>query len=150
MSSRIPIQVLVYPVRRRKEAWEFLLLKRIEERGGFWQGVTGAPEEGEGILDGARRELLEETGYTPKQIIQTDFSYTIDVKDVKGGVYPKGVKEIPEYVFIAIISTLEEPVIDASEHTQWKWCVYGKALELLYWENNREALSHVHSELEKF
>jgi len=43
----MPVQVLVYPVRSREDAWEFLLLKRVEERNGFWQGVTGAQEEGE-------------------------------------------------------------------------------------------------------
>ena len=37
---RIPIQVLVYPVRSLKKGWEYLMLKRVESRGGFWQGVS--------------------------------------------------------------------------------------------------------------
>lgn len=39
-----------------------LLLRRSEERGGFWQPVTGRIEPGEAPDDAARRELLEETG----------------------------------------------------------------------------------------
>ena len=40
----IPIQVLIYPVRKTPNGWEYLMLKRIISRDGVWQGVTGAPE----------------------------------------------------------------------------------------------------------
>jgi len=149
MSSRLPIQVLVYPVRRRQDGWEFLLLKRVEERGGFWQGVTGAPEEGEKIAEGARRELLEETGFNPDLLIESKFSYSIDINNVKGSIYTDGVKEIHEYVFVAIINTTEDPIIDPIEHTHWKWVSYEEALELLFWRNNKAALAHVNSMISK-
>jgi hypothetical protein len=49
---RRPIQILAYPVRKTSsDKWEFLLLKRIPNRGGFWQGVTGAPNENENLVD---------------------------------------------------------------------------------------------------
>ena len=38
---------------------EFLLLRRTPEHGGFWQGVTGAPEPGESDIDAAIRDYPE-------------------------------------------------------------------------------------------
>ncbi len=149
MNSRIPIQVLVYPVRRREVSWEYLLLRRTEERGGFWQGVTGAPEEGEDVVDAARRELLEETGYSPQLITQTGLSYTLDIAEVVDNVFSQDIREIPEYVFFTIIDTPEDPVIDLIEHTQWNWCSFDEALEILHWKTNKDALVYVHSMLEE-
>ncbi|MFW9848635.1 MAG: NUDIX pyrophosphatase [Candidatus Thorarchaeota archaeon] len=145
--SRIPIQVLVYPVRFREDAWEYLLLKRVGHRGGFWQGVTGAPEKNEKILEAAKRELLEETGFIPEIIFKVDYSYMIDVSDTKGSVYAPDVEMIPEYVFLARVPEDSIPVIDPSEHTEWKWCTYDDAYGLLKWEENKKALDVVQSTL---
>lgn len=133
---RIPIQVLVYPVRYKDDKWEFLLLKRIESRGGFWQGVTGATERGERLIDAAKRELLEETSFVPSFIFHTDFSYTIKLDEKN----TEGIKEIPEYVFIIRIDHTDNPTLDPLEHNDWKWCSFDEALDLLFWETNKEAL----------
>ena len=125
---REPIQVLVYPVREKGDDWEYLLLKRIESIGGFWQGVTGAPEKGEELLDAAKRELLEETSYIPNFVFQTDFSYKILVEEKFNKNYPEGVKEIPEYVFVARINQPDLPSIDPQEHEDWKWCSFNEAI----------------------
>ena len=42
---------------------DVLLLKRVPERGGFWQPVTGRPQPEESFPDAARRETEEETGF---------------------------------------------------------------------------------------
>ncbi len=146
---REPIQVLVYPVREKGDDWEYLLLKRIESIGGFWQGVTGAPEKGEELLDAAKRELLEETSYIPNFVFQTDFSYKILVEEKFNKDYPEGVKEIPEYVFVARINQPDLPSIDPQEHEDWKWCSFDEAIELLKWEDNKKALEHVNNILEE-
>ncbi len=145
--NRVPIQVLVYPVRFREDAWEYLLLKRVEDRGGFWQGVTGAPEKNENILEAAKREILEETGFVPEIVFKIDYNYEIDVSDVKGSVYAPDVKAIPEYVFLARVPEDSIPVIDPIEHTDWKWCTYDEAHGLLKWEENKKALEVVQSML---
>ncbi len=146
---REPIQVLVYPVREKGDDWEYLLLKRIENIGGFWQGVTGAPEKGEDILDAAKRELLEETSYIPNFVFQTDFSYKILVEEKFNKDYPEGVTEIPEHVFVARINQPDLPSIDSQEHEDWKWCSFDEAFELLKWEDNKKALEHVRNILEE-
>lgn len=145
MNYRIPIQVLVYPVRYADEKWEILLLRRLESRGGFWQGVTGALEEGEETIECAKRELLEETGYIPQYLFQIDYSYHIPVDDSEMNVYPPGTKSVLEYVFVAKLDQPEDPTIDRNEHTIWRWCSYEEAMDLLFWETNKEALKHVHS-----
>ncbi len=116
---RIPIQVLIYPVRKIDEDWEYLMLKRIKSRGGFWQGVTGAPENNETLTESAKRELYEETGYNPLNLIKTDISYTIPMEDRWKDIYPEGTKEIPEYLFIAMLHQPDSPNIDLLEHNAW-------------------------------
>ncbi|MHA1671791.1 MAG: NUDIX hydrolase [Promethearchaeota archaeon] len=140
---RIPIQVLVYPVRKTNEEWEYLMLKRIKNRGGFWQGVTGAPKGNETLIEGAKRELHEETGFSLVNLIKTNISYIIPMEDRWKEIYPKGTKEIPEYLFIAIIYQPNPPKIDPLEHNDWKWCSYEKAMNLLSLENNKRALERV-------
>jgi len=140
---RIPIQVLVYPVRRINDGWEYLMLKRVENRGGFWQGVTGAPDNGETLTDGARRELFEETGYRSITLLHTDVSYIIPMEDRWINIYPKGTTEIPEYLFIAKIYQSDSPKIDPIEHDDWKWCSYEEAMNLLSLEDNKRALEYV-------
>ena len=46
-------------------AAEFLILKRNESLGGFWQPVTGGFEEGDkSLIQSCKREIEEETGIT--------------------------------------------------------------------------------------
>ena len=49
---------------------EILLLRRAPQRtlAGLWQGVSGRLEDGESIVDGALRELREETGLVPADL----------------------------------------------------------------------------------
>jgi dATP pyrophosphohydrolase len=146
---RIPTQVLVYPVKTTEKGWQYLMLKRTEERGGFWQGVTGHPEGKESIEQAAARELLEETGFIPSFLLKTDFSYTIKVDEEHQEKYPEGTTELTEYVFIARIDQNDLPSIDDFEHTEWKWCSYDEAQNLLYWSENKKALEYVKKYLEE-
>lgn len=145
MSYRTPIQVLVYPFKQSEEKIEYLLLKRTEERGGFWQGVTGHTERSEKIIDGAKRELLEETSFIPKFIFQTEHSYKIEIAEEFKEQYPPNTTELSEYVFLARIDQVDDPTIDSFEHTDWRWCSYEEALELLKWEENKKALEYCHN-----
>ena len=140
---RIPIQVLIYPVRKTDEGWEFLMLKRVKDRGGFWQGVTGAPEEDETLYEGAKRELHEETGFSSVNLIKTEVSNVIPMEERWKEIYPIGTTEIPEYLFIAITHQVGPPIIDPIEHKDWKWCSYEVAMNLLLLEDNKRALEHV-------
>ncbi|NVM16962.1 MAG: NUDIX domain-containing protein [Candidatus Lokiarchaeota archaeon] len=119
------------------------MLKRIKSRGGFWQGVTGAPENGETIIEGARRELFEETSFLSITLIQTDIKYIIPMEDRWIDIYPKGTTEIPEYLFFAKIHQPDIPKIDPIEQDDWKWCSFEEAMNLLSWDDNKKALEYV-------
>ncbi len=140
---RIPIQVLIYPVKKTDEKWEYLMLKRVKNRGGFWQGVTGAPKNDETLSEAAKRELYEETAYSPLNLMKTDISYIIPMEDRWIDIYPVGTTEIPEYLFIAKIDESNPPKIDPIEHNDWKWCSYEEAMNLLSLEDNKEALKAI-------
>jgi len=144
---RIPIQVLIYPVRKTDEDWEYLMLKRIKSRGGFWQGVTGAPENNEALSESAKRELFEETGFHSVSLIQTDISYIIPMEARWKDIYPKDTTEIPEYLFIAKVLPSEPLKIDPIEHDDWRWCSYDEAKNLLSFKDNKRALEYVRNYL---
>lgn len=125
---------------------EFLLLKRTEQWGGFWQGVSGAPEWGESDLDGAIREVLEETGFSVASSIQAiDFRYDLArAGDLDGDrweqLYGPDVETIPEEVYVARVSSEADPVLAPYEHDDLRWCPFDEAMTLLSWDNNKEAL----------
>jgi 8-oxo-dGTP pyrophosphatase MutT (NUDIX family) len=136
---RQPVQVLIYPVKTVGSQWEVLLLRRTASRGGFWQGVTGGVEDGETLVEAARRELYEETGLVPLSLEQIDYSYSFPVEEEWRDLYAAGVEEIVEYVFLAWVDGQQEPTI-TWEHDQGQWCSFHQALGLLAWPGNIEAL----------
>ena len=141
---RQPIQVLVYVVRRHAEGgWEYLLLRRVPGRGGFWQGVTGGVEGGEDLVDAARRELAEETGLTPLTMAMAGFRYSFPMEDRWRPLYEPGIEAITEHVLIATVDSRDEPVL-SPEHDNYEWCEFNEALRKLSWPNNIRALRQCH------
>lgn len=127
---RLPIQIQGILFKTSTEKIQYLLLKRTQDRQGFWQPVTGGLEEGETKVEALKREVREETGIRNIiQVIENDhyFEYS--------DPYP-----ISEYVFGAKVSPNVKVVIDKREHSEFRWCSLKEALDLLKWEENKEAL----------
>lgn len=127
---RLPLQaeVIVYrdgPVR------EFLMLKRPESRGGFWQPVTGGVENGERVEEAAMRELREETGFTEFEE-RHDFVFEFQFFDDG--------KAATEYVFAVKVPSGLEPTL--TEHEEHRWCSLDEAQDLVPREHDevRQAL----------
>jgi 8-oxo-dGTP pyrophosphatase MutT (NUDIX family) len=140
--ARLPIQVEAIIFRRLNGKYEYLLLKRIELRGGFWQPVTGGLEEGEDIKDAVMRELREETGITNiKRLISGVHEFKLESKT--------GQKEL---VFGAEVDPKLKITFDKNiypEHDEHRWCSYDKAMKLLKWRGNKEGLKKLHLILKK-
>lgn len=138
---RQPIQVAVYCARKNGSDWEFLLLHRHPGNGNFWQGVTGGVEDDEEIGTTARRELCEETGFSPKVLKEIGYQYSFELRPEWQHLYDRSIREVTEHAFLAVITDLSDPVISAVEHDDWRWCSFEQAHELLYWDGNKESLS---------
>jgi dATP pyrophosphohydrolase len=136
-SMRLPIQVQEILFRESNEKIQYLVMKRTPEREGFWQPVTGGLEEGETRVEALRREVLEETGIK-------DFVRIIE--DVHYFEYSDS-HFIKEYVFGVEISSKEKVLLDGSEHSEFRWCGFHEALDLLKWKENKEALSRLNEVL---
>jgi 8-oxo-dGTP pyrophosphatase MutT (NUDIX family) len=133
----------VYCYRRSADRIEYLMLRRTAKYGAFWQGVTGAPEGDESLLEGASRELMEETQLSPETIHQVDFSYSFPVQDDWKWAYHPGVTKIDEFVFLAEMLCGVEPIL-SFEHDRFEWAHFEQAMTLLKWPNNRDALQFCH------
>ncbi len=122
--------------------WQYLMLRRVPERGGFWQGVTGGVEEGERLIDAARREVMEETGLRPNTIIPIDYSCTFPLEERWKQLYAEDVDEIVEHVFVACTDGATPTPSD--EHDAWRRCGVDEAVSLPDWEQTIEALTRCH------
>ena len=127
---RLPVQVEAIIFRRNNNAIEYLLLKRLPERNGFWQPVTGGVEKGETRKEALHIEINEETGI--KNLISlTEDLYYFEFSD------PDPNKE---YVYGVEVSPLENLMLDGKEHSEYRWCSFQEAMQLLHWKENKEAL----------
>jgi dihydroneopterin triphosphate diphosphatase len=112
----------------------FLLLKRNEQKGGFWQPITGGVNEGEDILLAVNRELLEETSINEYlRIINNVHYFEFDTEEY--GI-------LKEFVFgIEIKDNIKIKL--SSEHTEMRWCSLDESLTLLKYENNKTAFKNL-------
>jgi diaminopimelate epimerase len=142
---RVPRQVLVFLHRPGPDGLpRFLLLRRIPRNGGFWQGITGAPEWGETDEEAAVREVREETGLDVSGRIRSGgYGYQLQRKEAAKAewerLYGPGVDVVPEDVYSADAPAGWEPAL-SWEHDDHRWCGLDEALSLLRWEENRDAL----------
>lgn len=106
----------------------FLILKRSDDEGGYWQPLTGSVEDNESEFDCLKRELGEEVGLEAENVNFTDVIYTFDWSrnDIRYDEFVRGI-EIP---FNSQIKLSEE-------HQDFKWCSFDEALSLLKHESNK-------------
>jgi len=132
---RLPIQVEAIIFRREGGTVEYLLLKRLPERNGFWQPVTGGLEEGESRTEALRREIREETGIENLVRVIEDLYY-FEFSDPNLN---------QEYVYGVEVSPTEHVVFDRKEHSEYRWCGIKDAFQLLSWKENKEALEKLNT-----
>jgi lipoyl(octanoyl) transferase len=141
---RIPRDVSVYVFCRSLDGTRYLLLRRVPARGGFWQGVTGAPLPGETDMEAAVREVREETGFdVAGSIVRLAVTYSYRLADRLAGhwatVYGPNVSEIPVVTFGAQVSERRDPVL-STEHDDFAWLDYEETSARLDWPVEVDAL----------
>jgi 8-oxo-dGTP pyrophosphatase MutT (NUDIX family) len=142
---RVPRDVSIHLFKATPDGLRFLMLRRIASRGGFWQGVTGAPLAGETDAEAAIREVREETRYNVRSsLIPLGVSYRYALRPELAerwrARYGPGIDEISVVAFGAEVPATVDPVLDPAEHDSFAWCNYRQAEALLDWPIERDAL----------
>jgi dATP pyrophosphohydrolase len=128
------VEIIVYKIIDDKIV--FLLLKRNEQKGGFWQPITGGVNPEENLIHAVDRELQEETG-VESYLEKINDVYYFEFETEKYGI-------IKEYVFGVKISP-DTNIKISDEHTEMKWCTLDEALALLKHESNKTGFRNLFS-----
>ncbi len=131
MANKLPIiiQTVVYKI--VDYSLLFLMLKRTEDRGGFWTTVNGTLETHENVKECQIRELFEETQIKDVLVWGPELHrFSFDYKDTIMTVL----------VFSAEVEPGQEVVIN-EEHTEYKWLSFDQALEQLKFDDDKKALT---------
>ncbi|MBN1208429.1 MAG: lipoyl(octanoyl) transferase LipB [Myxococcaceae bacterium] len=132
-TAAIPTRtVSISLVRGQGPGARVLLVRRIPERGGFWQTLTGRVEPGESPEQAAARELEEETGLRlPVRALDYRHSFAL------GELLPPLLVE--ETAFAARCPE-EQQVRLSTEHDAYEWVEASTALERLEYRGLREGV----------
>lgn len=118
---------------------EILLLRRSPGRilPGLWQCVSGSLEIGETVTAGALRELSEETGFGPAQIVSF-----YDLDQVNQFHEPSVGGIVTSAVFAVRVADGTEPIL-SHEHDARRWVSPDVALDLAIWPAYRESIRRI-------
>ena len=115
------------------------MLRRSPDRilAGLWQGVSGGLELNERIVDGALRELVEETGFRRDNL---DAFYDLDQ------VNQFHVAKIDSVVSAAVFAARLRPGIEprlSHEHDAAEWLAPDAAIRRSVWPAYRESIRRI-------
>ena len=137
MNFKIPVSVLVVI---HTPALEILLLERAKHPG-LWQSVTGSMEEGESLLETARREVFEETGIDAPENsfvawnIANNFRITLTPER-----FAPGTTHNREHVFSLCVPSKVPVKLAPDEHISYRWLPYAEAAAECFSWSNRDAV----------
>ena len=132
--------------RRGAEGPEVLMMLRQPDQGLWWSSVTGMLEEGEELESAAHREVLEETGLRGElRPLGLVHSFWVDPALIR---FPDDEPRFnTESCFHVQVGPDAEVRLDRSEHSEYRWCSFAEAAELMRWEGSRAALKGLRATL---
>lgn len=138
MSHKRPVSVLVVI---HTPDLQVLLLERASHAG-YWQSVTGSQEDGETLIETARREVAEETGIVAPEEHFKDWQITnvFEIFAEWRFRYAPGVTHNTEHVFSLEIPRAQPVRVAPDEHLAYLWCPWREAAEKCFSWSNRDAI----------
>ena len=148
---RGPDEIMVAVHRRSGSGHEFLVLRRVPERLGYWGLVAGGVETGETPVEAAERELVEEVGLEPEsELTELGLSLGYELAEEPDEVrarFDPAVERVAMHAFAVEVPDGWEPRLDA-EHDEYRWCPLAEAVEAMVYESPRKALLETARRLE--
>ena len=112
----------VVVVKRHPDHFKYLLLRAFNH----WDFPKGVVEEGEEIIDGALREVKEES-----TIVDLDFQWGMQFRETG----PYGPGKVARYYLAethqALVDLPINPAIGRAEHEEFRWVTHDEALSLV-------------------
>jgi dATP pyrophosphohydrolase len=130
-----PKKVLVLPFRRTDSgSVEYAVLKKGKD---YWQGIAGGVEEGETLLQAAKREAEEEGGVPAE-------AHFMPLDSVAS--FERDKKTVTQYAFAVELNA--RPLRLSEEHSEYRWLPFDAAIRMMRWQSDRDALTELNSRLE--
>lgn len=144
---RAPYQVLVFPYYISDKGIEYAIFRRSDA--GFWQAIAGGGEDGETIIESAKREAWEEGGISKDSLyMKLDTVNSIPAEEFAESIHwDKNIYVIPENCFG--VEIIDKQLTLSNEHTEYKWMSYADAISYLKWDGNKVALRELNKRLNK-
>jgi dihydroneopterin triphosphate diphosphatase len=147
VALRRPYSIHVFLYRRLADGRLQVMLfhRRPREAFGlpaFWQGISGAYEPGEALIDAARREVFEESGFRDLDLRDSGFIATYPIKPEWRPLFGEGPTHVQEHALHGEVPVDAQPALSA-EHSEWGWFDVPEALHLLSLGKNRDSLEAV-------
>jgi 8-oxo-dGTP pyrophosphatase MutT (NUDIX family) len=112
---------------------KFLLVKKLDfsARRYRWRLLKGGVKTGESEVEALKREIFEEVGLEDVHVLEKVYTYQFTFKNVKHLVSSYLVRANP----------YEHIRLQTSEVVGYVWVPKDKAIKMLYWKNERKALT---------
>ncbi|MBO5869816.1 MAG: NUDIX domain-containing protein [Clostridia bacterium] len=147
--SRQPKQVHIYLYRKGKRGYEYAIFQRSDLTV-CWQGICGGLEDGEDFIQGARREIFEESGIAeklPLYQLETVSYLPSNIFSIQAQkVWGNDIVVIPMYYYAM---EYDGEIKLSDEHLEVKWLNYDDACELIYFDDQETALYELDERLKR-
>ncbi|HSX28081.1 MAG TPA: NUDIX pyrophosphatase [Candidatus Saccharimonadales bacterium] len=127
-----PVFVALATVYRRKDnRFEFLVIKRVPDDGGFWQPITGGIDAGETPRETVIREIAEEVGISELLHVSEELArHEFELDDGRRASDILHAVEVPVHAEVVL----------SHEHEDHHWLPLEDAIALLKFDTNKAAM----------